>query len=599
MKFVFASRYWIGLITIIFSITILAGYSHANDSLRIKHIERCGELFAKTQQEFCVSTSGKLLDQQLKIRLGENSLAASDIKRDGNSLRITLANDKYQSGPLWLEQAGQQSNAVWLSMKGSHVIAANKKEVAKNMDGLTTYVDLVSVIVEENYDGLKEARRLAKKYSATIVGVIPPLNTYQLRLPARNLTERDAIVLRLGSEIGVDAVIIEESGAEKEIENERAPANLHRENSINKGEWASNRFLDAVDFYLRRIPAKAQPIATQPIKIGVIERDVDFDSPDFADYRGDCRRDSKRICLYARDAQKPESHGSTVAGIFAAAWNNGGNSGFLRGLDKVGPGFDVIVDRNSDAGITANIAASVNMVEDGVRVLNWSWGIHRVGAKNIDGKDVDSLVRSGLAMSGYEELLEEFFLWLRLKHPDVIVVNSAGNGASFSGLDEYRLPSSFVTEQLLVVGGHERSNKKDAQVNDSDYVVKRGASNIDMRVDITAAACVHSSSLRLNAEGEKHCGTSYATPLVAGLVAAMLSINPQLEPEQLRILLRRSAMTIGEEADFEPTDADDLTSPILPSERNNDLHHPDVGRSARLDMHKALDLTVQSLKRVR
>jgi hypothetical protein len=58
-------------------------------------------------------------------------------------------------------------------------------------------------------------------------------------------------------------------------------------------------------------------------------------------------------------------------------------------------------------------------------------------------------------------------------------------------------------------------------------------------------------------------------------------------------------MTIGEESDFEPTDADDRTSPILPSERNNELNHPDVGHSARLDMHKALDLTVQSLKRVR
>ncbi|BBI48917.1 hypothetical protein HORIV_13380 [Vreelandella olivaria] len=79
-------------------------------------------------------------------------------------------------------------------------------------------------------------------------------------------------------------------------------------------------------------------------------------------------------------------------------------------MDDVGPGFDVIVDRNSDAGITANVAASVNLVEDGVRVLNWSWGIHRVGAIDINGKEVDSLVRSGIAMSGYEELLEEFFL---------------------------------------------------------------------------------------------------------------------------------------------------------------------------------------------
>ena len=55
----------------------------------------------------------------------------------------------------------------------------------------------------------------------------------------------------------------------------------------------------------------------------------------------------------------------------------------------------MIVERNSDAGITANVAASVNLVEDGVRVLNWSWGIHRVGARDVDGDEVDSLVRSG------------------------------------------------------------------------------------------------------------------------------------------------------------------------------------------------------------
>jgi hypothetical protein len=46
-------------------------------------------------------------------------------------------------------------------------------------------------------------------------------------------------------------------------------------------------------------------------------------------------------------------------------------------------------------------------------------------------------------------------------------------------------------------------------------------------------------------------------------------------------------------------DADDLTSPILPSERNYQMDDKNIGRSARLDMQKALDLSVQSLKRER
>lgn len=571
--------------------------AQADDALRLSNLKRCGDLLAAETQTFCLDTRG-LGNGPLQVKLGGKSLPASTFSHDGQTVRLTLGRTHYRSGPLWLEQHGQPSNPVWLTLNGSHVLAATPEEVTKNMDGLTTYIDLVSLIIEEDADGLEIARTLAKKYGAQVVGAIPPLNTYQLRLPADDLTERDALVLRLGSEISVDAVVIEESSAEEN--DSPAPASGHRPPS--EDEWAANRFLDAVNYYQRRIRAKASPVPTTPVRIGVIERNVDFDTADFNDYLGPASRNPENTPhtrVYARDAAVPDGHGTTVAGILAARWDKGGNTGFLRGLDGAGPGFEVIVERNSDAGITANIAASVNLVEDGVRVLNWSWGIHRIGAKNIQGDEIDSLVRSGLAMSGYEELLEEFFLWLRHEHPDVIVVNSAGNGASFSGADEYRLPSSFVTDQLLVVGSHQRSEREDVAVDDPAYVVKRSSSNIDTRVDISAAACAHASTPGESEQGQTHCGTSYATPMVTGIVAGLLSINPDLKPEQVRMLLRRSAMTLGEEFDFEPTDAEDLTAPILPSERNFELNNPDIGLSARLDMQKALDLAVKSRDRVR
>lgn len=571
----------------------LAGASVASaaEPLRITQLQRCGDLLERQQPTFCLRTTG-LQPGQWQLRLNGQTLDTGQLSQEQDQLRLRIDAAQADSGPLWLEQQGQASNAVWLSLGSSHVLAADKQAVTRNRDGLDTYVDLVSLIIEESHDGAEQARQLAEKYDAEVVGAIPPLNTYQLRLPARNLDQRDATVLRLGAEVSVDAVVIEESGAEQasERDTENPPAQESQ-------EWAANRFLDAVNFYQRRLQ-KQQDIEAQPVRIGVIERDVDFDSPDFADYGGDCRSDPTRICVYARDAARASGHGTTVAGILAAAWDNGGNSGFLRALDKIGPGFDVIVDRGSDAGITANVAASVNLVEDGARVLNWSWGIHRTGAIDVEGDEVDSLVRSGIAMSGYEELLEEFFLWLRREHPEVVVVNSAGNGSSFSGRDEYRLPSSFITEQLFVVGGHQRSDQQ-VDVDDPGYATRRKASNVDMRVDITAAACVRGSMKEADATGAVHCGTSYATPLVAGLLAAMLSINPELQPEQLRMLLRRSAMTIGEENDFEPMEADDLTAPILPSERGNDLNHPDIGHSARLDMYRALELAVQSLDQAR
>lgn len=91
------------------------------------------------------------------------------------------------------------------------------------------------------------------------------------------------------------------------------------------------------------------------------------------------------------------------------------------------------------------------------------------------------------------------------------------------------------------------------------------------------------------------CGTSYSTPLVTGVVAAMLTINLSLTPSEIRALLRRASLPIGGDVDFEPADTEDLTAPILPSERAERIEHPDVGRSARLDMRESLILGVESL----
>lgn len=557
--------------------------------LRIKEVQRCGDLFATDLLTFCLRGTG-LGDGETRLMLGGKPVESSPTG-DGN-LRLSLRKAEHQSGPLWLEQGERRSNPVWLSLNGSHVLAAGPDEVAKNMDGLNTYLNLISLIIEENHDGLDEARRLASKYGAEVVGAIAPLNTYQLRLPVKDLTERDAMVLRLGSEVSVDAVVVEESGPEEPVEQDRGkkPRN---------SEWVANRFLDAVDYYRHRLPAQQSSAKMHPVRIGVIERNLDFDSPEFAQYIGDCEPQAPRTCVYARDAEDPTEHGTTVTGILAARSEEPGDSGFLSALEPASAGFEVIVERNSDAGITANVAASVNLVEDGVRVLNWSWGIHRVGARDVEGEEVDSLIRSGIAMSGYEELLEEFFLWLRREHPDVLVVNSAGNGSAHSGQDDYRLPSSFITEQLLVVGGHQRNGKRDVPVTHPEYVTKRPSSNVDMRVDITASACTRAATLEPGKRGDVHCGTSYATPMVTGVVAAMLSINPQLAPDQLRELLRRSALTIGRDHDFEAAEADDLTAPILPSERSYQLNNQDIGRSARLDMRKALELTFDSLNQAR
>src|SRR3546814_433086 len=193
----------------------------AEDPIRITQLKRCGDLFAEDSLSWCLSAKG-LPSGGVQLYLNGERVAADTLQRDGKQLRLTLAPDAVRSGPLWLERNGQRSNPVWLSAGRSQVLAAKPDEVARNMDDLTTYVDLVSLIIEGDHEGLDKARQLAEKYGAKVVGAIPPLNTYQLRLPVKDLTERDAMVLRLGSEVGVDAVVIEESAAENDEQIGRA-----------------------------------------------------------------------------------------------------------------------------------------------------------------------------------------------------------------------------------------------------------------------------------------------------------------------------------------------------------------------------------------
>jgi len=122
----------------------------AEQPLRIKDLQRCGDLFSTEQLTYCLRSEG-LDSGNLEVRL---SGKAVDIRQeDGGRLRLTLSPDGHQSGPLWLEQGGRRSNPVWLTLNGSHVLAAGPDAVAKNMDGLTTYVNLVSLILDEDHDG--------------------------------------------------------------------------------------------------------------------------------------------------------------------------------------------------------------------------------------------------------------------------------------------------------------------------------------------------------------------------------------------------------------------------------------------------------------
>jgi hypothetical protein len=135
-------------------------------------LARCGDLLDAKRFTFC----GRLAPPPGSAAL-RGTVDGADrplqIRANG-SFEVTLPREENRSGPLQIWQGERPSNAVWLSLQQSAVVAALPDETVKTSEGITTYVDLLSIVIEEPFDALPEARRLAGKYQAHVVGAIPP-----------------------------------------------------------------------------------------------------------------------------------------------------------------------------------------------------------------------------------------------------------------------------------------------------------------------------------------------------------------------------------------------------------------------------------------
>ncbi|WP_236409724.1 S8/S53 family peptidase [Pseudomonas sp. S31] len=548
-------------------VILMSDAGEAAAAIRIEKLAPCGPWAPGQPRAWCVQARG-LSDAIPQVLLGGREIPASRVTREGRTLHLQLPERPLDSGSLWLRDGMRISNPVWLSTRQSYVLSANSERQVPIADHLVTSVDLLGLLLHEDVQGQSQAQRIAKAHGLQIVGAIPPLNLYQVRLSSSTLLERNAMVQALEQDQAVEAVLVEDDNR-----NDGQKPYKAIEPPDDDG-WAANRFDQGVDLYRRY--AAWEHRRPGPVSVGVIEKGVNFDSPDFTELVAPCGHAG--VSLQARHSRPKNAHGSIVTGILSARIAEGGNRGLLSRIGPMGRGFRVIVDIGGETGVVGRVAASVNLVQDQVRVLNWSWGVHRMGRLDLKGQPITANVRSDLAFEGYRRLLVRFFAWLKREHPEVLVVNSAGNSASST--DDH-LPASLSSEQLLVVGAHQRSGR-DVGVEDARFVVRRGNSNLGPRVDITAAACPRPPQTTAPRAGSGGgCGTSYSAALVTAVAAAMVSINPDLQPAQIKALLRRSAL---------PAQAG-LTAPLRADERERS-DDPAIGLSSRLDMLEAMRLVI-------
>ncbi len=206
------------------------------------------------------------------------------------------------------------------------------------------------------------------------------------------------------------------------------------------------------------------------------------------------------------DAGDDDGHGTYTAGVAAARGNNGiGVAGICWGCSILPV---KVLDRRG-RGDDATIAAGIRYAVDrGARVISMSLG----------GPEDTRVMREAIAYA---------------HEHNVLVVAASGNGQAEGNLPNY--PAAYPT--VLAVSATDRNDSPTSFSTTGDFV------------DIAAPGVGVWSTLWTPREGDTYGaanGTSAACPHVAGAAALLLSVRPDLAPQQVAELLLLGADDRGE-----------------------------------------------------
>lgn len=217
----------------------------------------------------------------------------------------------------------------------------------------------------------------------------------------------------------------------------------------------------------------------------------------------------------SNDPNDFDGHGTHVAGTIAGLKNDFGVTGVAYNA-KIMP-VKVIDGRDdySTFRFDQNLAAGIRYaVDNGARVLNMSLGA-------FPGEDTLIATKKALKYA---------------KNAGAVVVMAAGNDGRKARVNGPNEPALFAKDGLGIAVGAIREGRKMA-----------GFSNPagDASLPFIDGPGVGVKSTVLGNRYAFYSGTSMASPHVAGVVALMLSANPDLTPDQVRQILIKTANPDG------------------------------------------------------
>ena len=236
------------------------------------------------------------------------------------------------------------------------------------------------------------------------------------------------------------------------------------------------------------------------------------------------------------------SHGTHVAGIIAATFNNG------KGIAGIAPRVNLF--GVSALGLTRSVNSGIITVTDLEAGLT-----NLICAKKC--KVVNFSYTSSVNEAYIEDVVEALLYYINRYHAEFLIVAAAGNGDS-KGLPVNSLETSAFTyisnstikDRIIVVGAAKLLNSGEIKV--ADY------SNNGSRVDLLAPggsdkkdgpriySTVYQDWNLINWQWSNNGydymqGTSMAAPHVSGVAAVMWSLNPHLTGAEVKQLLSKTA----------------------------------------------------------
>lgn len=255
----------------------------------------------------------------------------------------------------------------------------------------------------------------------------------------------------------------------------------------------------------------------QGMRIAILDTGIDPGHPDLAG------RIAASATFADHSVVDENGHGTHVAGI--AAGNGSASGGQYRGVAPEASLYIGKVLGRDGSGMTSDVMAGIEWaVEQKAQVIGMSLG----GAAPCDGSDALSVTCDAAVERG------------------IVVCVAAGN----EGPGRYTVGSPGCARLVITVGASD-DNDKIAHFS-SRGPTSDGRVKPDITfpgVDIVAPRARSTAMGRVVDEYYTEAsGTSMATPHAAGAAALILQANPDLTPAQVKEVLMRTAVSLGEDA---------------------------------------------------